>query len=108
MEAICDRVAILRAGQLVEVAGLDQLRRLRRVEIDVRFTDDQFGLDTARQLPGVAETRQVGNRHLVLQLSGGASLGPVLRLLAESDPIALSVREPSLEEIFLEYYGDQA
>ncbi len=108
VEAICDRVAILRAGQLVEVAGLDQLRRLRRVEIDVRFTDDQFGLDTARQLPGVAETRQVGNRHLVLQLSGGASLGPVLRLLAESDPIALSVREPSLEEIFLEYYGDQA
>lgn len=56
----------------------------------------------------MAETRQVGNRHLVLQLSGGASLGPVLRLLAESDPIALSVREPSLEEIFLEYYGDQA
>ncbi len=35
VEAICDRVGILRAGELLEVAGLDQLRRLRRVEIDV-------------------------------------------------------------------------
>ena len=47
VEAICDRVGILRAGELVEVAGLDQLRRLRRVEIDVRFAGDHFGPDAA-------------------------------------------------------------
>lgn len=106
VEAICDRVGILRAGELVEVAGLDQLRRLRRVEIDVRFASDHLGLDAALQLPGVAEARQVSDRHLVLQLTGGAGLGPVLRRLADADPVALGVREPSLEEIFLEYYGD--
>jgi ABC-2 type transport system ATP-binding protein len=108
VEAICDRVGILRSGELVEVAGLDQLRRLRRVEIDVRFSDDHLGLDAAQQLPGVAEARQVSDRHLVLQLTGGAGLGPVLRRLAEADPVALGVREPSLEEIFMEYYGDQS
>jgi ABC-2 type transport system ATP-binding protein len=106
VEAICDRVGILRAGELVEVAGLDQLRRLRRVEIDVRFAGDDLGLDAVLQLPGVAEARQVSDRHLVLQLAGGAGLGPVLRRLADADPVALGVREPSLEEIFLEYYGD--
>jgi len=44
----------------------------------------------------------------VLQLTGGAGLGPVLRRLADADPVALGVREPSLEEIFLEYYGDHS
>ena len=48
------------------------------------------------------------DRHLVLQLTGGADLGPVLRRLADADPVALGVREPSLEEIFLEYYGDHS
>ena len=33
--------------------------------------------------------------------------GPALRLLAAADPSALGVREPSLEEIFLDYYGDR-
>jgi ABC-2 type transport system ATP-binding protein len=108
VEAICDRVAILRAGELVEVAGLDQLRRLRRVEIDVRFAGDHLPLDAALQLPGVAEARQVDHRHLVLQLTGGTGLGPVLRRLADADPVALGVREPTLEEIFLEYYGDHS
>ena len=108
VEAVCDRVGILRAGELVEVAGLDQLRRLRRVEIDVRFASDHLGLDAALQLPGVAEARQVSDRHLVLQLTGGTSLGPVLRRLADADPLALRVREPSLEEIFLEYYGNHS
>jgi ABC-2 type transport system ATP-binding protein len=108
VEAICDRVGILRAGELVEVAGLDQLRRLRRVEIDVRFAGDDLQLDAVRRLPGVAEARQVADRHLVLQLSGDTGLGPVLRRLAEADPVALGVREPSLEEIFLEYYGDRS
>ena len=78
VEAICDRVGILRAGQLVEVAGLDQLRRLRRVEIDVRFTGDhsRAGRRPAR-CRAWREARQVGDRHLVLQLTGGAGLGPV-------------------------------
>ena len=44
----------------------------------------------------------------MLQLTGGTSLGPVLRRLADADPLALGVREPSLEEIFLEYYGNHS
>lgn len=107
VEAICDRVGILRSGELVEVAGLDQLRRLRRVEIDVRFAGDHAGPDALLALPGVVEARQVSDRHLVLQLGGGADLGPVLRQLADAQPVALSVREATLEEIFLEYYGDR-
>ena len=34
-------------------------------------------------------------------------LGPALRMLADAGPATLAVREPSLEEIFLDYYGDR-
>ncbi len=106
VEAICDRVGILRAGELVEVAGLDQLRQLRRVEIDVRYAGDQLHAADLLAVPGVAEARQVEQGHLVLHLAGNEALGPVLRRLAAVEPTALGVREPSLEEIFLEYYGN--
>ncbi len=103
VEAICDRVGILRSGRLVEVAGLSELRRLRRVEIDARVRAPGPELATLRNLPGVAEVRSLGEGRLVLQMSG--ELGPALRVLADAELSTLVVREPSLEEIFLEYYG---
>ena len=106
VEAVCDRVGILRAGRLVEVAGLAELRRLRRVEIDGWFGGPGPAPAALRIRPGVAEVRQVGDGRLTLQMSG--ALGPALRALGEAEPSGLRVREPSLEEIFLEYYGDRS
>jgi ABC-2 type transport system ATP-binding protein len=105
VEAVCDRVGILRNGILVEVAGLAELRRLRRIEIDVRLSGPMPDLSTLVATAGVEEVRQAGQDRLLLQMSG--PFGPALRLLADSEPYALGVREPSLEEIFLEYYGEQ-
>jgi ABC-2 type transport system ATP-binding protein len=105
VEAVCDRVGILRAGRLVEVAGLAELRRLRRVEVAVGFSGRAPEPAVASGWPGVDSARRIGGDRLALQLSG--SLGAALRRLGELDPVSLDVREPTLEEIFLEYYGDQ-
>jgi ABC-2 type transport system ATP-binding protein len=59
-------------------------------------------------LPGVAEARRLEQGHLILHLTGNGALGAVLGQLAQAEPTALGVREPSLEEIFLEYYGNPA
>ena len=104
VEAICDRVGILRAGYLIEVAGLQRLRRLRRVEIDAHFVGPGPALEMIRRLPGVADVRHLDDGHLLLQMSG--ELGPVLRVLADAQLASLGVRDPSLEEIFLDYYGE--
>jgi ABC-2 type transport system ATP-binding protein len=104
VEAVCHRVGILRAGRLVEVAGIAELRRLHRTEVTVELGRPAPELDRLADLPGVADLRRDGGLRLALSLTGPP--GPVLRGLGEADVVRLDVREPSLEEIFLDYYGE--
>jgi ABC-2 type transport system ATP-binding protein len=103
VEAVCSRVGILRTGRLVEVAGLEDLRRLRRSEMTVDLVRPAPGLDGLAQVPGVADVRWHTPQRVTLSLTGPP--GPVLHALAGADVARLDVREPSLEEIFLDYYG---
>jgi ABC-2 type transport system ATP-binding protein len=104
VEAVCGRVGILRRGRLVEVAGLDDLRRLRRTEVIAELAHPTPELDGLARLPGVADVRWLSPVRVSLALTGPP--GPVLRALADADVARLDVREPSLEEIFLDYYGE--
>ncbi|MGY1731810.1 ATP-binding cassette domain-containing protein [Geodermatophilus sp. SYSU D01045] len=106
VEAVCTRVGILRAGRLVEVAGLAELRRLRRSEVTVQLGGPAPGLARLAELPGVADVRWTTPLEVTLALTGPP--GPVLRVLGDADVVRLDVREPSLEEIFLDYYGRAA
>ena len=104
VEAVCERVGILRSGKLVEVAGMADLRRLRRSEVVVDLARPAPELDRLADLPGVADLRRTSDLRLTLSLTGPP--GPVLRALGDADVLRLDVREPSLEEIFLDYYGE--
>ena len=104
VEAVCTRVGILRRGQLVEVAGLADLRRLRRAEVVVDLAQPAPELQVLARLPGVADVRWTSPLELTLALTGPP--GPVLRALGEAEVARIDVREPSLEEIFLDYYGE--
>jgi ABC-2 type transport system ATP-binding protein len=109
VEAVCQRVGILRQGRLVEVAGLADLRRLRRTEVDVTLAgpspgaNHPDGLQELARVPGVSDVRRPEPDRVVLSLTGPP--GPALRALAGLDVVRLDVREASLEEIFLDYYG---
>jgi ABC-2 type transport system ATP-binding protein len=104
VEAVCDRVAILRAGRLAEIASIDQLRGLHRAEVTVSYTGaPPPDLDT---IPGVDAIEQTGVGRLRFSLIGPPA--PALRALAAAEVTALAIREPSLEEIFLDFYGAEA
>ncbi|GGN74927.1 ABC transporter ATP-binding protein [Actinoplanes lobatus] len=103
VEAVCDRVGILRAGRLAEVATIGRLRGLHRCEVSVAYRGAVPSLST---VPGVGTVEAVGEGQLRFTLTGPPA--PALRALADADITALSVREPSLEEIFLDYYGTRA
>ncbi|MBB5857602.1 ATP-binding cassette domain-containing protein [Amycolatopsis umgeniensis] len=103
VEAVCDRVGILRAGRLVEIAGIAELRRLHRTTVEIGHRGPEPSLV---DIPGVLEVERLGGDRLRFTLSGPP--GPALRALAAADVTTLSMREPTLEEIFLGYYGENA
>jgi ABC-2 type transport system ATP-binding protein len=98
VEAVCDRVGILRQGRLVDQGKLADLRHLSAVTVEVTF--DGHVPDLPR-LPGV-EVAQAGANALRFQVTG--SIRPLLAALADKHVVALTSREPSLEEIFLHHY----
>lgn len=100
-EAVCDQVAILRAGRLVEVDSIADLRRLRRtvVEVSYRGVGPSLG-----DIEGVSSVEQLDGGRLRFSLTGPPLAA--LRALATADIAALAMHEPTLEEIFLDYYGE--
>jgi ABC-2 type transport system ATP-binding protein len=102
VEALSDRVAILRAGELIEVGTLAEMRHLSALSIDATF--DTAPPDLSR-VPGVTAV-EVEDNHLRCQVVG--TVEPLLGVLAASGVHQLLSREPSLEELFLAHYGREA
>jgi ABC-2 type transport system ATP-binding protein len=98
VEALCDRVGILRAGRLVDEGTLAELRHLSAQTIEVTFDGPPPSLDG---LPGV-HAESAGSNALRIEVAG--SIRPLLAALADEPVVALTSREPSLEEIFLHHY----
>jgi polyether ionophore transport system ATP-binding protein len=99
VEALCDRVGILRAGRLVEEGTLAELRHLSSQTLEVTFDGAPPELPP---LPGV-HVASAGANALRLEVTGG--VGPLLAELVKRPVVTLASREPSLEEIFLHHYG---
>lgn len=99
VEALSDRVAILRAGELVDVGTLAEMRHLSSLSVDATF--DTTPPDLSR-VPGVTAVEVQGAR-VRCQVIG--SVEPLLSVLAASGVHQLLSREPSLEELFLAHYG---
>jgi ABC-2 type transport system ATP-binding protein len=103
VEALCQRVGILRAGQLVEMGTLDEMRHLSALSVEARLRRpaSDVAAEVAR-LPGVKAVDADSNR-LRCQVEG--SIEPLLKVLVPAGVEKLISREPSLEELFLAHYG---
>jgi len=98
VEALCDRVGILRQGRLVEEGTLAQLRHISAQTIDVTFEGRTPEIPA---LPGV-HVHTVGPNALRFEVFG--PVRPVIAALGEYPIATLTSREPSLEEIFMHLY----
>ena len=99
VEALCDRVAILRDGRLVESGTMTQLRHLSAVTVEAVFDAEPPDLS---RVAGVSHVVVQGS-HATLQVQG--SIQPLVDALTASGVRQLLSREPSLEEVFLAHYG---
>jgi len=99
VEAVCDRIGILRDGRLVEQGTLAELRHLAQHVVDVTFPAEPPPLPA---LAGVTATR-TGTNSVRYGVPG--PVGPLLDALSGTGVVALASREQSLEELFLAHYG---
>jgi len=99
VEALCDRVGILREGRLVEMGTLDEMKHLSALTVEAVFDA------TPPDLAGVRGVKRavVDGRHVHLEIQG--PIEPLIDALAGRGVRELLSREPSLEELFLAHYG---
>ncbi|KJK56500.1 ABC transporter ATP-binding protein [Saccharothrix sp. ST-888] len=99
VEALCDRVSIIREGRTVETGTLAELRHLTRTSIEAELASEPDGL---AGLPGVYDLEIRGNR-VRCQVATG-QLDPLLARFTAAGVRSLVSRPPTLEELFLRHY----
>jgi ABC-2 type transport system ATP-binding protein len=102
VEALCDRVTIIRAGKTVESGSLGDLRHLTRTSIAVETAEEPAGLAT---LEGV-HALHVDNHRARFDVDT-SHLDDALRHLTRFGIRSLTSQPPTLEELFLRHYGDE-
>jgi ABC-2 type transport system ATP-binding protein len=100
VEAVCDRLAMLRAGVIIESGPLDVLRGYTALRVHARFGSAVPDLST---VAGVSNVVVDGT---TLECDVAGSMHPLVAALAGTDIQQLTTREPSLEELFMSHYGD--
>ncbi len=102
VEALCDRVTIIRAGRTVETGSLDDLRQLTRTTVVAETTREPDGLAS---VAGVANLTRVDGR--VRFDVDTDHLDEAIGYLATLHIRSLVSHPPTLEELFLRHYGER-
>ncbi len=105
VEQICDRVGIIRNGRLEEIETVANLTRntFRWLTVTLRDPAVVNGFST---LDGISEV-SVDGHEICMKVSGEADMNAVVREIGRYDITDLQFMRPTLEEIFLAFYGKQ-
>jgi len=99
VEALCDRVSIIRDGAVVESGTMAQLRHLARTAVSADVTTVPEGL---AGLPGVHDVVVQGQRITASVEARG--MAPLMAVLSAAGVTAMTSAPPTLEELFLRHY----
>jgi beta-exotoxin I transport system ATP-binding protein len=102
VQRLADRVAIIKDGRIVATDTVEGLRAAAPKKVDVHFRRE---VDPSRfdAVDGVKVTSSDGAR-VAMEVTG--PVGPVLKLIAQEDPIDLVSRHADLDELFLDFYRE--
>ena len=107
VETLCDRVTVIRSGRAVFSGGLDELRAGAPTAVEAVTARPPAGLEGIDGVSHLHRGDEPRGARTTLLVTAGA-LSPVVAAVSAADPKALTVRPPSLEEIFLDHYnGDR-
>lgn len=101
VENVAHRVAIIRAGKIIEVAKTETLTKRTLNRFIVRFTEE-IDVSQISRIDGVTILSHNGSDHIKFQITG--NIQKVIQTLGTMPIQDLETEHPSLEEIFLTYY----
>lgn len=105
VETICNRVGIIREGRLEAVESVEKLThvafRWLRLTFDQAVDPGEF-----ENIPGVNAIIKE-NHTLRIQLGGTTDINALLKTAVQHGVCDLDMEHPTLEEIFLAYYGER-
>jgi ABC-2 type transport system ATP-binding protein len=104
VENVAGRVAIIRSGEVIEVAETKSLTHRSLNRITVRFKQ-QVNIAEFANLPGVEVISQTGQTSATLQVTGDMEL--LVQSLGRLPVLDLETDRPSLEEVFLTFYQEK-
>jgi ABC-2 type transport system ATP-binding protein len=114
VEAVCDRVGIIRDGEMIAVDSVEGLREASGAENALEVSTDAeppaTALDAVRDIAGVSEVRAAGTQ-VTVTLGGEVSKTDVLDALESNgvEVVDFETREASLEDLFAAYTeGEEA
>ena len=101
VERVCDRVGIIRRGELVTVEDVSALRERALHQLEIHFSAS-VPLEAFAGLPGVRDVAITDN---VLSCTTMGSPDALIKAVARYEVVKLVSQEPHLEDVFLSYYG---
>ena len=106
VQAICDRVGILRDGELKAVESVERITHVEFHWVDVIFRD-ALPAGLQQQLEGMPSITDVSVNGTRARMRMAGDFDPLLRAISSGYVEMLHIEEPSLEEIFLAFYSGE-
>jgi ABC-2 type transport system ATP-binding protein len=105
VQAICDRVGIIREGQIIVVESVKELRRKSIQNLSVEFSKDETpDVEEFKTIPNVIS---VDKRDGTFFVKIKEDVNELLKAVTAHRVKRMTLEDTSLEEIFLEYYRDE-
>ena len=104
VEKVCQRVAVIRQGELVTVEEVEALREKAGQRVTVEFGDTVAPEELAR-IPGVS-TVSKNNNNSSYHFNISGNMDPLIKALSRHEVIRLQAEEAPLEEVFLKFYEE--
>jgi len=100
VEKVCQRVAVIRQGEIITIEEVEKLRQKAGQRVTVEF-GDAVSADEVAQLPGVS---MVTSHNHAYHFNVSGSMDALIKALSRHEVLRLQAEEAPLEEVFLKFY----
>ena len=101
VERLCDRVGIVREGRIVAIQDIGDLKARALRTLEIHFARPVTA-ETFSGQPGVRDVQAYGD---TVRLAVVGPLDAIVKTAARFEVVGLTTHEPSLEDVFLDFYG---